>query len=66
MIRLAFDGLANEDLADRIGWERQAVGCWRRRGAEAFRRLVLVECCEKESAWPQALTRVAERPAPQR
>jgi putative transposase len=55
MILLAFDGLTNEDIADRIGCERHAVGLWRRRWAEAFRRLVLVECCEKESALPQAL-----------
>ena len=56
MILLAFDGLANEDIADRLGCERHAVGLWRRRWAEAFGRLVLVECCEKESALPQAIT----------
>jgi putative transposase len=56
MILLAFDGLANEDIADRIGCERHAVGLWRRRWAEALRRLVLVECCEKESALPRAIT----------
>jgi|SRR6516162_3565486 len=55
MILLAFDGLCNEDIADRIGCERHAVGLWRRRWAEAFGRLVLVECCEKESALPRAL-----------
>jgi putative transposase len=55
MILFAFDGLANEDIADRIGCERHAVGLWRRRWAEAFGRLVLVECCEKESALPRAL-----------
>ena len=55
MILLAFDGLRNEDIADRLGCERHAVGLWRRRWAEAFGRLVLVECCEKESALPQAI-----------
>jgi putative transposase len=50
MILLAFDGLRNEDIAARVGCERHAVGPWRRRWAEAFDRLVLVECCEKESA----------------
>ena len=46
MILLAFDGLANEDIAARLGCERHAVGAWRRRWAGAFDRLVLVECCE--------------------
>jgi len=55
MILLAFDGLCNEGIADRIGCERHAVGLWRRRWAEAFGRLVLVECCEKESALPRAI-----------
>lgn len=55
MILLAFDGLDNEDIADRIGCERHAVGIWRRRWAAAFQRLVLIECCEKESALPNAI-----------
>jgi putative transposase len=58
MILLAFDGLDNEAIADRIGCERPAVGIGRRRWAAAFRRLVLVECCAKESALPHALAAV--------
>jgi putative transposase len=50
MILLAFDGLDNQDIAERIGCERHAVGIWRRRWVQAFPRLVLVECCEKPSA----------------
>ncbi len=50
MILLAFEGFDNKDIADRIGCERHAVGIWRRRWTKEFRRLVLVECCEKESA----------------
>src|SRR4051795_8232979 len=50
IILLAFDGLRNEDIAARVGCERHAVGPWRHRWADAFDRLVLVECCEKESA----------------
>jgi putative transposase len=50
MILLAFDGLNNEEVANCIGCERHAVGIWRRRWAKEFERLVLVECCEKESA----------------
>ena len=55
MILLAFDGLDNQDIAGQVGCERHAVGPWRRRWAEAFQRLVLVECCEKPSALPLAI-----------
>ena len=55
MILLAFDGFNNEDIAEQVGCERHAVGPWRCRWAEAFERLVLVECCEKPSALPQAI-----------
>lgn len=55
MILLAFDGLDNRDIAGQVGRERHAVGPWRRRWAEAFQRLVLVECCEKPSALPRAI-----------
>jgi len=50
MILLAFDGLGREAIADRLGYERHQVGLWRRRWQRAFDRLVLVECCEPESA----------------
>lgn len=55
MILLAFDGLSNEQIAERIGCERHAVGPWRRRWAAAFERLILVECREKPSALPRAI-----------
>jgi hypothetical protein len=58
IILLAFDGLRNDDIAARVGCERHAVGPWRRRWAEAFDRLVLVECCEKESALARAIEAV--------
>ena len=55
MILLAFDGLDNEEIAERLGCERHAVGSWRRRWAPEFQRLVLIECCEKESALSEAI-----------
>jgi putative transposase len=55
MILMAFDGLSNEDIAEHVGCERHAVGPWRHRWANAFQRLVLVECCEKPSALPHAI-----------
>ena len=39
MILLGFNGLDNEDIADRIGCERHGVGIWRRRWADAWQRL---------------------------
>jgi putative transposase len=63
MILLAFDGLCNEYIAGQVGCERHAVGPWRRRWADAFPRLVLVECCEKPSALPRAMTELlSDRP----
>ena len=50
MILLAFDGLPHEDIAEHVACERHAVGPWRHRWADAFDRLVVVECCEKPSA----------------
>jgi putative transposase len=55
MILLAFEGLANEEIAEQVGCERHAVGPWRHRWADAFDRLVLIECCEKPSALPRAI-----------
>jgi putative transposase len=55
MILWAFDGLAHEDIAGHIGCERHAVGPWRHRWADAFERMVLVECCEKPSPRPHAI-----------
>jgi putative transposase len=52
---LAFDGWDNQDIAGRLGCERPAVGSWRRRWAEAFQRLVLLEGCAKDSALPRAI-----------
>jgi hypothetical protein len=56
MILWAFDGRAHEAIAGPIGGERHAVGPWRHRGADAFERMVLVECGEKPSARPHAIT----------
>jgi putative transposase len=55
MILLAFDGLSNQDIAEQVGCERHAVGPWRHRWADAFARLIVVECCEKPSALPRAI-----------
>ena len=43
---LAFDGLLNEDIAERVGLTHRQVGRWRRRWANAWNRLIDIECCE--------------------
>jgi len=55
IILLAFAGLLNEDIAPQVGLERHQVGIWRARWAEAFNRLVLVECLEGIAALRQAI-----------
>jgi putative transposase len=55
MILLAFERLPNEEIAGRLGYERHPVGVWRRRWADAFDRLVLVECCEGVPALRRAI-----------
>ena len=44
VILLAFAGRLNEEVAPQVNLERHQVGIWRSRWADAFNRLVLVEC----------------------
>jgi transposase len=46
VILLAFDGLRNDEIADRIGLGRFQVGRWRRRWARAWSGLIDLECRE--------------------
>src|SRR5438876_7292680 len=55
IILLAFAGLLNEEIAPQVGLERHQVGIWRMRWAEAFNRLVLVECLEGNLALRKAI-----------
>lgn len=55
MILLAFEGLDSEEIAQRVGCERHTVGIWRRRWADDFDGLILVECCETESVLIQTV-----------
>ena len=63
VILLAFAGRLNEDIAAEVALGRHQVGLWRRRWAEAFDRLVLVECLEGTTALRQAIRHLlAEAP----
>ena len=54
IIVLAFDGLLNEDIAERVGLTHRQVGRWRRRWAKAWNRLIDIECCESRTALRRA------------
>lgn len=50
LLLLAFAGLANEEIAPRVGLERHQVGIWRRRWQRAFDNLIRIECTEDAPA----------------
>ncbi|MGZ3432846.1 MAG: transposase [Isosphaeraceae bacterium] len=58
IIILAFDGLLNEDIAPRVGLTHRQVGRWRRRWADAWDRLIGIECCESRAVWRRAIEAV--------
>jgi putative transposase len=65
IIRLAFEGLRNEEIAEQLGCERHQPGWWRRRWARAFDRLVVLECVEGEAVFRQAVIEVlSDAPRP--
>jgi transposase len=58
IIILAFDGLLNEDIARGVGLTHRQVGRWRRRRADAWDRLVAIECCEPRIVLRRAIEAV--------
>ena len=46
VILLAFDGLRNEEITERLGLGQRQVGRWRRRWAKAWNALTDIECGE--------------------
>jgi transposase len=50
IILLAFAGLTNEVIADRVGLQRHQIGIWRRRWQRAFNNLIRIECSEDSAA----------------
>jgi transposase len=65
IILMAFDGLLNEDIAERVGLTHRQVGRWRRRWAKAWYRLIDIECCESHAALRRALEAVlGDEPRP--
>lgn len=58
IILLAFDGLENRDIAQRLHCERHGIGTWRRRWQKAFDKLVVIECTETPAALRHAIAEV--------
>ena len=65
IIVLAFDDLLNQDIAQRVGLTHRQVGRWRRRWADAWDRLVDIECCESRVVLRRAIEAVlTDEPRP--
>ena len=55
IILWAFDGLSNPEIADQVGLSRRQVGLWRRRWANAWDRLIQIECVETRAELRRAI-----------
>jgi transposase len=65
IIRLAFAGVANQDIATQVGLGRCQVGIWRRRWQDAFANLIRVECLDEPVALRRAIEDLlADEPRP--
>src|SRR3954464_2563963 len=65
IILLAFDGLRNDAIAARVGLTHRQVGRWRRRWADAWNRLLDIECCESRADLRRAIDAIlSDEPRP--
>lgn len=65
IIILAFDGLLNQEIAQRVGLTHRQVGRWRRRWANAWNQLIDIECCESRADLRRAIEAVlSDEPRP--
>ena len=58
IILWAFDGLSNREIADQVGLSRRQVGLWRRRWANAWDRLIQIECVETRAELRRAIEQI--------
>lgn len=66
MILGAFDGQANEQIAERLGCERHAVGLWRRRWQNNFAKLIDAECVGRPGELRRLIEETVLADAPRR
>ena len=65
LILRALDRIDNQDIADEIDLNRNAIGLWRRRWAEAWPKLISVECTETQADLRRAIEDVlSDEPRP--
>lgn len=65
LILRALDRIDNQDIADDIDLNRNAIGLWRRRWAEAWPKLISVECTETQADLRRAIEDVlSDEPRP--
>src|SRR3984957_15028285 len=55
IILLAFEGLDNEAIGERVGLERHQVGIWRRRWQKAFAKLIQKDGLESNAVLRHAM-----------
>jgi transposase len=65
IILLAFEGLDNEAIGNRVGMERHQVGIWRRRWQKTYPKLIRIECLEPPMVLRRAIENLlADEPRP--
>jgi transposase len=65
IILMAFDGLLNDAIAETVGLVHRQVGRWRRRWANAWDRLIAIECSESRAGLRRAIKAVlSDEPRP--
>jgi transposase len=58
IILLAFAGCDNQDIAKEVGVNRNAVSQWRRRWAQQWQQLILIECQESRAELRRAIEKI--------
>lgn len=58
IILSAFQKRSNEEIAAEVGLSRRQVSIWRRRWADAWDRLIRIECTQSHAAWRRAVEQV--------
>ena len=64
IIVLGFAGMSNEDIAPRVGLNRQQVGLWRQRWRDAWDALCVWECAEPHRLREAILDVLCDAPRP--
>ena len=61
MVLLSFEGLSNEEIAQRVGVNRLQVGLWRRRWRDNWESLTLLECPALCATFSRPVTKVRQQ-----